>query len=103
MRWADEAARDQHSPAPIAVSSQSGEGLEEVVTEICKAAEDQRQQPDTDRERSRLRRRLLRRARQEWIKKGLELAGGEPGIDRLVDEVMSGQMDVGSALSSMIK
>ena len=103
MRWAEEAARDQHSPSPLAVSSQSGDGLDEVVTEILMAAAVQRQQPDEDREKSRLRRRLMRRARQEWIKKGLEMAGGESGVDRLVDEVMSGQMDVGTALSSMLK
>lgn len=103
MRWAEEAARDQNAPAPVAVSSESGQGLDEIVAEIRSAAADQLLDQTGGRTRARLRRRLLRRAQQEWVKKGLEEAGGDSGLDRLVDEVMAGQKDVGEALSSMLK
>ncbi len=103
MSWVQEAARDQGVPDPLAVSSQSGEGIDEVVGVICSAASEQRQEESGDRDKARLRRRLLRRAHQEWIKKGFENAGGESGLDRLVEEVIAGQKDVGEALSSLLK
>ncbi|OUU26458.1 MAG: hypothetical protein CBC13_00260 [Planctomycetia bacterium TMED53] len=103
LRWAEESARDQGAPDPLAVSSQSGEGFDKVVEVISAAVEDSKSETCSKREKARLRRRLMRRAQQEWIKRGLEEAGGEAGLDHLVEEVFTGQKDVGEALSSILK
>ncbi|MDC3251279.1 methylmalonyl Co-A mutase-associated GTPase MeaB [Planctomycetota bacterium] len=101
MRWVEEAARDQGAADPVAVSSQTGIGLNEVVDLVLSAAKAQRSKPDEGRSKERLRRRLLRRAEQEWIKKGLEDSGGESQIDRLVDQVFEGQIEAREALAKL--
>ena len=101
MRWVEEAARDQAAADPVAVSSQTGIGLKQVVDLVLSAAKAQRSKPDEGRSKERLRRRLLRRAEQEWIKKGLEDSGGESQIDRLVDQVFEGQIEAREALAKL--
>ena len=102
MRWAKDAARDQGLADPIAVSSEHGEGIDEVAEAIIDAANSHRESPDAQRTRARLVRRIRRRAEQEWLKRALESAGGSEIFEQLADRVCRDEMSVRQALASIL-
>lgn len=102
MRLSEEAARDQGSVDPIAVSSQDGTGIEAVAEAILEMAAGHRQSPDSDRMDARILRRIRRRAEQEWLKMGLDAAGGDDRLEQLATAVSRGEMTVRDALDSLL-
>ncbi len=102
MRWARDSARDQGLADPIAVSSEHGDGIEEVADAIIDAASSHRSSPDDQRTRARMVRRIRRRAEKEWLKRAVERAGGSEIFEQLADRVCRNEMSVRQALASIL-
>lgn len=102
LRWSEEAARDQGAPDPIAVSSHDETGIDELVEAILEKASQHRKSPDPERLTGRVLRRIRRRAEQEWLKIGLETAGGSERLEDLAESVSRGDMTVKDALSRLL-
>jgi len=102
LRRAEEMAHDQNGPEPMAVSSLQGDGIDEVVAVILESARKHRESPDLGAVRLRLVRRIRRRAEQEWIRKGLDLAGGTQAIEQLADRVSRQEISIQQAIESIV-
>ena len=95
-------AHDQNGLEPMAVSSLQGDGIDEIVAVILESARKHRESPDLGAVRSRLVRRIRRRAEQEWIRKGLGLAGGTKAIEQLADRVSRQEISIQQAIESIV-
>jgi len=102
MRWSQEAARDQETADPIAVSSHDGTGVDTVAEELLKLAQLHRGSPDPARIQARILRRIRRRAEQVWLRQGLDAAGGCARMEELASSVVRGEMTVREALDTLL-
>ena len=102
LRRAEEMAHDQNGLEPMAVSSLQGDGIDEIVAVILESARKHRESPDLGAVRSRLVRRIRRRAEQEWIRQGLDLAGGSKAIEQLADRVSRQEISIQQAIKSIV-
>ncbi|MDE0959876.1 MAG: methylmalonyl Co-A mutase-associated GTPase MeaB [Planctomycetota bacterium] len=102
LRRAEEMAHDLDSLEPIAVSCLQGDGIDQLVAVILETARKHRESPDPRAVRSRLVRRIRRRAEQEWIRRGLDLAGGTKAIEQLADRVSRQEISIREALDSIV-
>ncbi len=102
LRRAEEMAHDQNGLEPMAVSSLQGDGIDEIVAVILESARKHRESPDLGAVRSRLVRRIRRRAEQERIRKGLGLAGGTKAIEQLADRVSRQEISIQQAIESIV-
>jgi LAO/AO transport system kinase len=102
LRRAEEMAHDQNGLEPMAVSCLQGVGIDEIVAVILESASQHRKSPDLGAVRSRLVRRIRRRAEQEWIRQGLDLAGGSKAIEQLADRVSRQEISIQQAIKSIV-
>jgi len=102
LRRAEEMAHDQNGLEPMAVSCLQGDGIDEIVAVILESASQHRKSPDLGAVRSRLVRRIRRRAEQEWIRQGLDLAGGSKAIEQLADRVSRQEISIQQAIKSIV-
>lgn len=103
MRWSKDAARDQNAPDPIAASSHDDSGIDEIVEALLAAARCHRESPDSDRAQARALRRIRRRAEQEWVRRGLEAAGGSQRLEQVATRVAEAKMTLREALETLLR
>lgn len=95
---ASELAEDRGLPAPLSVSSKTGEGFDAVTARVVEgiaAASDAAE--SLDRTKCRIARRLRRRAEEAWLRGGWGRVGGKSVTDELAAKVLAGEVSFSQA------
>ena len=90
LRVASELAVERGDPPPIAVSANTGEGIDTLADEIVKMASVHRENPDPTRAHRRITARVRRHVERQWLEAAWSRAGGLDALRDGADRIASG-------------
>ncbi|MEE8141717.1 MAG: methylmalonyl Co-A mutase-associated GTPase MeaB [Planctomycetota bacterium] len=101
LRVVEEWARERDKPAPLAVSSVSGEGFDALLQVITEEAARVRAGVCREKRVQRLQRRLVRRVEGTWLRECWQRAGGTRAAQELAEEMQTSKLRFTEALARL--
>ncbi|MFN0058241.1 MAG: ArgK/MeaB family GTPase [Planctomycetota bacterium] len=98
-----ELAHERGAPEPLAVSANTGAGIEALVQAMGETAATVRQASASDRLTARLERRLIERAEAQWIESGWSRGGGRVRASALAREIATGRRDFADVIAELVR